>query len=77
MGVYGDMMEHALLEVGLPESYIYVTFDDIKRLYNLAGADLDACSTAATWEVDVAGRRYPARASLRPMYDPKNEKIKA
>ena len=34
MGVHGDMMEHALLEVGLPESYVYVTFDDIKRLYN-------------------------------------------
>ena len=32
---------------------------------------------AGTWEVDVAGRRYPARASLRPLYDPKNEKIKA
>ena len=30
-----------------------------------------------TWEVDVAGVRYPARASLRPLYDPKNEKIKA
>ena len=28
-----------------------------------------------TWEVDVAGVRYPARVSLRPMYDPKNEKI--
>ena len=47
-------MEHAFLEVGLPESYVYVTFDDIKRLYNLAGADLVACSTAATWEFDVA-----------------------
>ena len=32
---------------------------------------------AGEWEVDVAGTRYPARASLRPMYDPKNEKIKA
>jgi glycine cleavage system aminomethyltransferase T len=32
---------------------------------------------SGTWEVDVAGVRYPARASLRPMYDPKNEKIKA
>lgn len=25
---------------------------------------------AATWEVDIAGRRYPAVASLRPLYDP-------
>jgi 4-methylaminobutanoate oxidase (formaldehyde-forming) len=29
------------------------------------------------WEVDIAGRRYPAEVSLRPMYDPKNERIKA
>ena len=31
---------------------------------------------AGEWEVDVAGTRYPARASLRPMYDPTNKKIK-
>mgnify|MGYP003876532899 CR=1 FL=1 len=30
-----------------------------------------------TWEVDVAGTRYPAEVSIRPMYDPTNEKIKA
>ena len=29
------------------------------------------------WEVDVAGTRYPATASLRPMYDPQNSRIKA
>jgi len=28
------------------------------------------------WEVDVAGTRHPARASLRPLYDPMNERIK-
>jgi len=33
--------------------------------------------SSGTWEVDVAGKRYPARASLRPMFDPKNEKIKS
>ena len=32
---------------------------------------------SGSWEVDVAGTRYPARASLRPLYDPKNERIKA
>ena len=32
--------------------------------------------SGGAWEVDVAGVRYPARASLRPMYDPKNERIK-
>jgi 4-methylaminobutanoate oxidase (formaldehyde-forming) len=29
------------------------------------------------WEVDIAGRRYPATASLRPMYDPDNSRIKS
>ena len=32
--------------------------------------------SAGDWEVDVAGVRVPARASLRPMYDPKNERIR-
>ena len=32
---------------------------------------------SGTWEVDVAGTRYPAVASLRPMYDPDNARIKA
>ncbi|MCJ7661326.1 MAG: FAD-dependent oxidoreductase [Anaerolineales bacterium] len=26
------------------------------------------------YEIDIAGDRYPAKASLRPMYDPKNER---
>jgi 4-methylaminobutanoate oxidase (formaldehyde-forming) len=26
-------------------------------------------------EVDVAGRRHPVTASLRPLYDPKNTRI--
>ena len=28
------------------------------------------------WEVDVAGARVPATPSLKPLYDPKNERIK-
>ncbi|MBX3226466.1 MAG: GcvT family protein [Labilithrix sp.] len=32
---------------------------------------------AGTWEVDVAGKKHPARASIRPLFDPSNEKIKA
>ncbi len=39
----------------------------------LDGAYLDS----GTWEVDIAGTRYPATASLRPLYDPKNDRIKA
>jgi 4-methylaminobutanoate oxidase (formaldehyde-forming) len=30
-----------------------------------------------TWEVDIAGTRYPAVASLRPLYDPTMGRIKA
>ncbi len=30
-----------------------------------------------TWEVDVAGKAWPAVMSLRPLYDPTNEKVKA
>ncbi len=29
------------------------------------------------WTVDIAGKIYPATVSLRPLYDPKNERIKA
>ncbi len=29
------------------------------------------------WTVEIAGRIHPARASLRPLYDPKNERIRA
>jgi len=32
---------------------------------------------AGTWTVDVAGTSYDAEVSLRPMYDPANERIKA
>jgi 4-methylaminobutanoate oxidase (formaldehyde-forming) len=29
------------------------------------------------WSVDIAGTRHPARASLRPLYDPTNARIRA
>jgi 4-methylaminobutanoate oxidase (formaldehyde-forming) len=31
---------------------------------------------AGTWEVQIANTRYPAAASLKPFYDPTNEKVK-
>jgi 4-methylaminobutanoate oxidase (formaldehyde-forming) len=31
---------------------------------------------AGTWQVDIAGKRWPARASIRPLYDPKNARIR-
>jgi glycine cleavage system aminomethyltransferase T/glycine/D-amino acid oxidase-like deaminating enzyme len=43
-----------------------------------AGEPLDAkWIEAGTWQVDIAGTRYPAIASLRPLFDPDNKKIKA
>jgi glycine cleavage system aminomethyltransferase T len=30
-----------------------------------------------TWEVEIAERSYPALASMKPLYDPGNEKVKA
>jgi 4-methylaminobutanoate oxidase (formaldehyde-forming) len=32
---------------------------------------------AGRWQVDIAGERYPARVSLRPLFDPAMERIKA
>ncbi len=31
---------------------------------------------AGTWDVDIAGTRYPAIMSLKPLYDPENKRIK-
>jgi 4-methylaminobutanoate oxidase (formaldehyde-forming) len=31
---------------------------------------------ASDYEIEVAGVRCPASASLQPMYDPKNQRIK-
>ena len=43
-----------------------------------AGEALDqAWIDRGAWEVDIAGTRYPAVASLRPMYDPAMSRIKA
>jgi len=42
------------------------------------GAGVDpAYVREGTYEIEVAGARVPATASLRPMYDPKSERIRA
>jgi glycine cleavage system aminomethyltransferase T len=41
-----------------------------------AGEPVDTAYLDATWTVDIAGRSYPAVASLRPLYDPTMERIK-
>jgi glycine cleavage system aminomethyltransferase T/glycine/D-amino acid oxidase-like deaminating enzyme len=40
------------------------------------GAIDQAAIDRATWDVEIAGRRYPATVSLRPLYDPDNKKIR-
>ena len=30
----------------------------------------------ASWEVDIAGPAYPALASIKPLYDPKMERVR-
>ena len=37
----------------------------------------DAFVTAGRYEVDIGGRRYAARASLAPLYDPRNLRVRA
>ncbi|MEM9692385.1 MAG: FAD-dependent oxidoreductase [Myxococcota bacterium] len=43
-------------------------------------SDRDGVSPAwlreGTWELDIAGRRYAAKVSLRPLYDPKSERVR-
>jgi 4-methylaminobutanoate oxidase (formaldehyde-forming) len=42
-----------------------------------AGEPIDkAYLERGTWEVDIAGQKYPARASLRPLYDPSMLRVK-
>jgi 4-methylaminobutanoate oxidase (formaldehyde-forming) len=36
----------------------------------------EMATDTAGWEIEVAGVRVPAEASLRPMYDPKSERVK-
>ncbi len=41
------------------------------------GEPVDAAYFAkGTWEVEIANTRYPAVASMRPLFDPENKKIK-
>ncbi|MFM7275456.1 MAG: glycine cleavage T C-terminal barrel domain-containing protein, partial [Gammaproteobacteria bacterium] len=43
---------------------------------NPAGVD-EAFITEGRFEIEQNGRRYPARASLRPAYDPDNRRVRA
>ena len=43
---------------------------------NEAGVTVDSVKSDQ-YEIQVSGTRYPARPSLRPMYDPKGARIRA
>ena len=43
---------------------------------NEDGATADFINSG-TYEIDIAGERYPARASLRPMYDPEGIRVRS
>jgi heterotetrameric sarcosine oxidase gamma subunit len=60
-GNYGHTLRGAV-GLGLVENRDGVTSEFVKE---------------AKFEIDIAGRRYPAEASLRPMYDPKMERVHA
>ncbi len=32
---------------------------------------------SGTWEIDIAGTKHAALASIRPLFDPENKKVKA
>ena len=38
-----------------------------------SGSDL----LASTYEIEIAGNRVPAEASLKPLYDPKSERVRS
>ena len=41
-----------------------------------AGEPIDAKYLEASWDVEIAGARHPVKASLKPLYDPENKKVK-
>ena len=47
-------------------------------MIDAGGAPVDAAYlSSGVWEVDIAGTRYPAMASMKPLYDPEQKRIKS
>ena len=59
-GAYGFTLG-ASVGLGLVESDEFITSEQLKT---------------DVWEIEIADVRYQAMASLRPLYDPKMERIK-
>ncbi|UCC51369.1 MAG: hypothetical protein JSV68_20000, partial [Anaerolineaceae bacterium] len=43
---------------------------------HIAGVSADFIKSGS-YEIEVAGVRYPAKVSLRPMYDPKGQRVRS
>ncbi len=80
------MLHHAepVLRDGKPVGYVRAasyghTLGGAVGLAMVEGSEVvdKAWMEGADWQVEVAGRLHPATASLRPLYDPSNAKIKA
>ncbi|MGB2896429.1 MAG: glycine cleavage T C-terminal barrel domain-containing protein, partial [Anaerolineales bacterium] len=73
-----------VLRNGEPAGYVTsgsyaFTLGGAAGLFNInADRPIDeAYVSSGKWEVNIAGKIYPAVVSLKPMYDPKMERIKA
>lgn len=83
----GPLLFHAevVLRNGTPVGYVRAgsyghTLGGAVGLAMLEGGSEAVDATwlnEARWEIDIAGRRYPADVSLRPFYDPQMKRIKA
>ncbi|HEX5649347.1 MAG TPA: FAD-dependent oxidoreductase [Steroidobacteraceae bacterium] len=83
----GPLMYHAeiVLRDGVPVGYVRAasyghTLGGAVGLAMVEPRNADAVDAAyldaGRWEVEIAGRRHPAVVSLKPLYDPKNERIR-
>jgi 4-methylaminobutanoate oxidase (formaldehyde-forming) len=80
------LMHHAEIvhRNGAPLGYVRAASygHTLEGAVGLAMIDADEPITSdylgsGSWEIEVAGVRHPAVASLRPMYDPDNSRIRA
>ncbi|MCE3285358.1 MAG: Sarcosine dehydrogenase [Steroidobacteraceae bacterium] len=81
------LMYHAeiVLRDGVPVGYVRAasyghTLGGAVGLAMVEPKNVEAVDAAyldsGRWEVEIAGRRHPVVVSLKPLYDPKNERIK-
>jgi 4-methylaminobutanoate oxidase (formaldehyde-forming) len=75
--------QEIMLRNGVPVGYVRAasyghTLGGAVGLAMVEGDPVDAAYLEdGNWEVDIAGKHYPASVSLKPMYDPGMKKIRA